>query len=280
MQPTRVIKCKGVIKNKTLWRTSLLDNRLLRGYLTLDKEAFETTSAPLQERRLEQGLCHSYSILWARQQEVERQRLIADFVCKAYQMETSKVFLLRRTVQKCFPPQPEQGRRKVFKTAVLLHMGLTFQLLPREAVLSPTLAVPPRPAWIKPRVTLPQPGGQIRDLLSSIPAWIIQRFWVPLDYHCAQAQIQNSPLRLSLVLSFQKKLKKNMFKLFVYKCEQFVMKVCSMQNCAVTMATSIERDICCKSIRISFWRDLVVLVTDLWIFQSCKKHPSFLQNCF
>lgn len=31
-----------------------------------------------------------------------------------------------------------------------------------------------------------------------------------------------------------------MFKLFVYKCEQFVMKGCSMQNCAVTMATSMR----------------------------------------
>lgn len=194
-------------------------------------------------------------------------------------METGKVFL-RRTAQEYFPPQPEQGRRKVFKTAVPLHTGLTFQLLPREFVLSPTLVIPPRPTWIKPRVTLPQLGGQIRDLLRSIQAWIIQRFSESLVYHCAQAQIQNSPLRLSLVLSFQKKMKKNMFKLFVYKCEQFVMKVRSMQNCAVTMATSIERDIHCKSKRISFWRDLVVLVTNLWIFQSCKKHPSFLQNCF
>lgn len=149
-------------------------------------------------------------------------------------METSKVFL-RRTAQQYFPPQPEQRRRKVFKTAVLLHMGLTFQLLP-----SPALVIPPRTTWIKPRVTLPQPGGQIRDLLRSIPAWIIQQFSVFLVYHCAQAQIRNSPLRLSLVLSFQQMKKKNMFKLFVYKCEQFVMKGCSMQNCAVTMATSMR----------------------------------------
>lgn len=58
----------------------------------------------------------------------------------------------------------------------------------------------------------------------------------------------NSPLRLVGLISNEAE--KNTFKLLVYKCEQFVIKVCSMQNCAVTMETSIERDIHCKSIRI------------------------------
>ena len=69
--------------------------------------------------------------------------------------------------------------------------------------------------------------------------------------------------KIILVTLISKEVEKMCSNYLYINVQQFVMKVCSMQNCAVTMVASIERHIHCKSIKISFRRDLVVLVTDL-----------------
>lgn len=104
--------------------------------------------APLREKRPEQGFCCLYSILWARQQKAERERLIAGLECKADWV--SKVFLLRQTVQKCFLPQPQKGKRNSFQSSSTI--SCTQSCCPGKlCCLQPWQLS--KSNWIKPQVT-------------------------------------------------------------------------------------------------------------------------------
>lgn len=153
-----------------------------------------------------------WNYLWAPLQEETRARVLlfvlhtvsktaesgkGEAYCRlGVQSWVSKVFLLKCTKVLSTPATERKEKEFSEQQYHLLHT----KLLPREAVLSPTLA-----AF---KIQLDKAPSNLvlsdsclcfeQDVILETSTWNIWWHWVQLDHHCAQARIWNFPLRLSL----------------------------------------------------------------------------------